>query len=137
MNQANKINKPLQSTPCKVKTIPNQSPGPQTTNPYLVARMEWNSMFYDLNRAKKNWQMFSLFLLLLSLMAVSGIIYLASSSKFVPYIVRIDQLGNSQFADWVKPSATITPLEIQAFVHRYIKETRMIIADPVAQKKCS
>ncbi len=134
MNQAKKLYKQEQAKPNMVTSVSNQLPRPQTTNPYLVARMEWNSMFYDLNKAKKNWQMFALLLLLLSLLAVSGVIYLASASKFVPYIVRIDQLGNSQFGDWVKPSANITPIEIQAFIHRYIKEARMIIADPVAQK---
>lgn len=104
-------------------------------NPYLVARMEWNCMFYDVIKAKQQWQVIALGLVLVIAIAVIGIIMLAQKNHYIPYVVKVDALGHSQYVDLAHQENNITIPEFRAFLSRYVIEARSVIADPVAQKR--
>lgn len=104
------------------------------SNPYLVARMEWNNMFFDLNRSKRNWQIASLFLLSAVIILSIGLTMLANKSQFLPYIVHVDRLGDAQFVNLVKERGQIELPEYRAFLNQYIRNAFNVIADPIAQK---
>jgi type IV secretory pathway TrbF-like protein len=105
------------------------------TNPYLVAKIEWNNMFYDLTRARRNWQIFSLLLLLGLMVCTVALTVLAKQKPFVPYIVHVDALGDAQFVKQLKPNEQIHLNEYRAFLDRYIKNVFAVIQDPIWQRQ--
>jgi type IV secretion system protein VirB5 len=62
-------------------------------NPYLQGWREWDERYADLVIGKRNWQIAAGGLLVLSLILAGGIVWLASQSRYVPYIVEVDKLG--------------------------------------------
>jgi type IV secretion system protein VirB5 len=112
----------------------NENIPPETVNPYIAARREWNFMYGDIIKAKHNWQQMALFLLLLQLITLIGLITLALQKHFVPYVVRVDKLGNTNFTEFLKTENAISPLVMNAMVRRFIISARSVIADPIAEK---
>lgn len=107
----------------------------QSVNPYIAARQEWNAMFGDLVKAKYNWQRIAFIVAIINLSLTLGFLWLASQSRYIPYVVKVDALGNSNFAGYLTHTLTISPLETNAFIRRYITNTRAVIADPIAEKQ--
>ncbi len=107
----------------------------QTSNPYIAARQEWNAMFADLIKAKYNWQRIAFIVLVANILLTTGLLWLACQSRYIPYAVKVDALGNSSFAGYLTKAASINPLELNAFIRRYITSSRSVIADPIAEKQ--
>ena len=61
--------------------------------PYVEARREWDERYADLVLGKRNWQIAAGGLLLLSLILASGMVWLISRSRYIPYVVEVDKLG--------------------------------------------
>jgi type IV secretion system protein TrbF len=106
-----------------------------THNPYLEARLEWNHLFGDIRKAKYQWQWVTAIALFANLLLIVGIGVLAFQNKLMPYVVKVDQLGNALYAGFLDAEKTITPLEVNAFLRRYIVDARSVIADAFAEKK--
>src|SRR4051812_48950949 len=64
-------------------------------NPYLAARRTWNEHMSGVVSSRQAWQMIAILCLLIVLATVGGIIHVASQSKFVPYVVEVDKLGQA------------------------------------------
>jgi type IV secretory pathway TrbF-like protein len=62
-------------------------------NQYVEARREWDERYADLVLGKRNWQIAAGGLLLISLILACGVVWLASRSRYVPYVVEVDKLG--------------------------------------------
>jgi len=58
---------------------------------YLQARREWDERYGDLVLGKRNWQIASAGLMLLSLALALGIVWMSARSKGIPYIVEVDK----------------------------------------------
>src|SRR5712691_9432247 len=63
------------------------------SNPYVEARHEWNDRYLELVRERRWWQAVAGAELALSLILVSGFVWLSLQHKTVPYIVEVDSLG--------------------------------------------
>lgn len=105
-----------------------------TQNPYIAARREWNFMYSDLIKAKYNWQQIALLIGAMNLALIIGMIFISLQSKFIPYAVKVDSLGNTSFAGYLDKQNEISPSIINAMLRRYITEARSIISDVIAQK---
>lgn len=105
-----------------------------SSNPYVAARQEWSFMFGDMLKAKHNWQCISFLLGIINIALVIGLIAISLQAKFIPYAVKVDNLGNANFSGLLTKQNEISPLMVNAMLRRYITETRSVIADPVAQK---
>lgn len=112
----------------------NEAVSLETTNPYVAARQEWNFMFGDIVKAKYNWQCISLILGIINIVLAIGLIAVSLQSRFIPYAVKVDNLGNANFAGVLTKQNAISPLMVNAMVRRYIIEARSVVADPVVQK---
>jgi type IV secretion system protein VirB5 len=108
---------------------------PETHNPYIAARREWNFMYGDIIKAKHNWQQVALLLLMIQGVSLIGLITLALEKRFVPYVVRVDNLGNTNFTEFLTVKNTVSPLIINAMLRRYVVAARSVIADSVAEKQ--
>src|SRR5579864_365238 len=60
---------------------------------YIQARREWDERYGDLVLGKRNWQIASAGLMLLSLVLAVGIVCMSARSKVIPYIVEVDKLS--------------------------------------------
>ena len=64
-------------------------------NPYLNARRTLNEYNGALIQSRHMWQAAALLALMVAIGAVGGVIYIGSQSKFVPYVIEVDKLGQT------------------------------------------
>lgn len=102
--------------------------------PYLAARREWNERYSDFIVAANNWRLIAFCCGLTSIIAVTGIVFLALQSKVAPYIVETNNFGEVsrvQRADELgKPSEKL----IKAALRNWILGARTVYVDSRAQQ---
>ena len=64
-------------------------------NPYLAARYEWNERYGSYVRAATAWRTIGLVSMTMAVIGFGYALYQSTQVKLVPYIVEVDQLGNS------------------------------------------
>ena len=67
----------------------------ENENPYLSARRTWNDHMREVIASRTMWQMLALLCLLIALAGVGGVIAIGSQSKFIPYVVQVNKLGEA------------------------------------------
>jgi type IV secretion system protein VirB5 len=100
---------------------------------YLKARQEWDERYADLVLGKRNWQIAAGGLLLLSLILASGMIWLISRSRYIPYVVEVDKLGYALTIP--QPLTPSLVPDVTARIQRYevaafIRNARSVTSDP-------
>src|SRR5271167_4113859 len=60
---------------------------------YIQARREWDERYGDLVLGKRNWQITSAGLMLLSLILALGIVWMSARTRVIPFVVEVDKLG--------------------------------------------
>src|SRR5216683_4096813 len=102
-------------------------------NPYVEARREWDERYADLVLGKRNWQIAAGGLLVLALILASGIVWLTTRSRYVPYVVEVDKLGYALTVPQPLSPASVPDVtarmqryEVAAFVHN----ARSVTSDP-------
>src|ERR1700685_2612572 len=60
---------------------------------YLQARREWDERYGDLVLGKRNWQITSAGLMLLSLILALGVVWMSVRTKVIPFVVEVDKFG--------------------------------------------
>lgn len=103
-------------------------------NPYLNAKNVWNAYTGTLISSRLLWQVVSLISLLITLCSVSGIIYIGSQSKYIPYIVE-QQNGRVTSSGLAYPAPEPSKIMFQAAVSDYIFYSRMVTPDVSMQRK--
>ncbi len=106
-----------------------------TQNPYLKARLEWNELWGDTLKAKSQWRWIACLALLANSFLVLGLIFLSLKSQYLPYVVKVDDLGNALYGGFLNQEKTITPLEINAFLRNYLVNARSVMLDAFAEKR--
>ena len=109
-----------------------------SANPYLEARREWDERYADLVLGKRNWQITAGGLLALSLILASGIVWLTTRSRYIPYVVEVDKLGYALTVPQpLTPSAVsdvtarMQRYEVAAFIHN----ARAVSSDPQVEQQ--
>ena len=103
------------------------------TNPYVEARREWDERYADLVLGKRNWQIAAGGLLFATLILASGIVWLSSRSRYVPYVVEVDKLGYALTVP--QPLTRASVPDVTARMERYeaaafIRDARSVSSDP-------
>lgn len=104
-------------------------------NPYLNARKQWNFIMGDMVSSRQLWQFVGITGLLIGLGGVGGAIYIGSQSKFIPYRVDVDKLGDAVAvtrADRVQPADTKVT---KAMLGRFITSARTVTTDISLQRQ--
>ncbi len=107
----------------------------ESEHPYLSARRSWNAHVGSVVAQRQIWQAVGLLSLLIALAAVGGVIYIGSQSKFVPYLVEVDKLGQIIAAGPVTAAAKADSRIIHATVADFISHARMVSPDVALQRK--
>jgi type IV secretion system protein VirB5 len=106
-----------------------------SNNPYLSARFEWNALFGDIRKSKQQWLITAYLSLGANVLLIIGMIMLSLQTHIVPYVIKVDQLGNALNAGFLDKEKKITPLEVNAFLRQYLINARSVITDPFAEKR--
>jgi type IV secretion system protein VirB5 len=104
------------------------------TNPYLSARRTWNAHISEQIRERDLWRIVALLSLMISLSAVGGILYIGSQSKFIPYIVEVDKLGQISSAGPVETVGNIDPRIIKSILRTFITNARLVTSDITVER---
>jgi type IV secretion system protein VirB5 len=113
---------------------PEQQVEKASTNPYLNARRSWNEHVGGVVASRQSWQVLGILSLLIALAAVGGIVHIGSQSRFIPYVVEVDKLGQAvgvRAADTVQPA---DPRVIRASVASFISDARLVTPDVALQR---
>jgi type IV secretion system protein VirB5 len=105
---------------------------------YLQAWRPWDDRYADLVIGKRNWQLATFFALAICLVLAALVAWLASRSRYIPYIVEVDKLGYAltlpqplTSAAAPDAAARMERYEIAAFVH----EAREVSSDPQVEQE--
>lgn len=104
-------------------------------SPYLAARRTWNDHVGGLAQSRRLWQLVALLNLMVVLAAVGGLVQANSQSKFVPYVVKVSDLGQPVA---VAPADRALPVDTrvaQAQVASFIDSARSVTADVTLERR--
>ena len=103
-------------------------------NPYLDARKKHNEYESSRNASLSLWKLFGLLGLLTGLAGVGGMIHIGSQSKFVPYVIEVDKLGQTLPVSVADKAAPADPRIVSSLLARAITLARMVTPDVVVQR---
>ena len=109
---------------------------PPADNPYLTARRTWNHHVGSIVAERRNWQVIGILALLIALAAVGGIIEIGRQSKFIPYVIEVDKLGQTVAAGPVQAADRADPRVVHAGLADWVSCARMVTPDVALQRKC-
>src|SRR6516164_1949077 len=110
----------------------NEDPTP---NPYLDARRTWNSHVDRAYAAQHTWQLLCVVCLLTALAAVGGMAYVGSKSKFVPYVIEVDKLGQAVSVGPAQVAGPADPRVVRASLASFIASARSVTPDVTLQRE--
>jgi type IV secretion system protein VirB5 len=103
-------------------------------NPYLDARRAWNSHVDRAYAAQHTWQLLCVVCLLTALAGVGGMIYIGSKSKFVPYVIEVNKLGETVSVGPAEVAAPADPRVVRASLASFIASARLVTPDVTLQR---
>lgn len=108
---------------------------PVSDNPYTNARESWNHHIGALMNSNQLWQALALTSMLTAMISIGGVIYIGSQSKYVPYIVEVDKLGQTMAVAPALPNAHVDTRIMQATLANFIVSARTVTPDIALQRK--
>lgn len=103
-------------------------------NPYLNARKKHNEYEWGLISLRHLWQVVGIFGLFIGLGGMGGMIFIGSQSKFIPYVIEVDKLGQTLAVSVADKAAPADPRIVSSLLARAITLARMVTPDVVVQR---
>lgn len=106
----------------------------ETDNPYLSARRTWNDYTGSIIAARRMWQAVAVVSLMIVLVTIGGLISVAGKSKFVPYVIEVDKLGNAIASGPISSTTKADPRILKSTVAEFITDSRLVTPDIALQR---
>lgn len=109
----------------------------ETENPYLASRRTWNHLMGSMMTQRMVGILVGILGMLIGLAGVGGMIHIGSQSKFIPYIVEVDKLGNTQSYGQVEPGMEDAKKKQRVIASRiasFINDARLVTPDVKLQR---
>src|SRR5229473_2984140 len=105
-------------------------------NPYVQGWREWDERYADLVLGKRNWQIAAACSMAVSLVLAAGIVWQSARSRYVPYVVVTDRLGQAMTIP-----APLTPASMPMVAARmehwevgaFIRDARSVSSDAAVE----
>src|SRR5215208_266813 len=111
---------------------PGEISHPPAENPFLRGRAEFDSVFADLARGKRNWQLVAFGAVSVAGILSVGLVTLALQSRITPYVVEVDRLGRAQaFGPAEKLKATDQRVLVSQ-LSSFVRDIRTVLGDLTA-----
>lgn len=107
----------------------------ENENPYLAARRSWNDQSAANIASRQMFQLLGVLALLVALVGVGGAVYIGSQSKFIPYVVEVDRLGQRQAVGAADRAAPVDERIVHAAVADWVGSIRLVTPDIALQRK--
>jgi type IV secretion system protein VirB5 len=107
----------------------------EITNPYLVARREWDERYGSLITRARNWRFIAFLSAGAALVQGAGLVALSMRSKIVPYVVAVDSLGRQVAAVSAEQALPSDDRLKRAALFDWVTDLRTVTNDSVAQRK--
>ena len=107
----------------------------ESDNPYLSARRTWNDHAAQAASSRQSWQLLAVLSLLVALAAVGGMVHVAGQSRFVPYVVEVDKLGQPVAVAPAQQALAADPRVVRAAVAAFVSDARVVTPDIALQRK--
>ena len=117
---------------------PVQSPSKnqrRAPNPYLDGRRAWNSHVDRAYSAQHTWQLVGVAGLLVGIAGIAGMAYVGSKSKFVPYVIEVDKLGQAVSVGPAQVAGPADPRVVRASLASFIASARSVTPDVTLQRE--
>lgn len=105
-----------------------------SSNPYLNARRVWNAHEGDILSSRQTWQIIGILSLLIALSSVGGIVYIGQQSRFIPYVVQVDRLGQAAASGFADRASPVDTRVMQATLAAFIADARLVTPDVALQR---
>lgn len=119
----------------KFSLQPKNAKADVSENPYLNARKRWNEHTQGLMNSLRLWQAVALLNLMIALAGIGGVIHLASQSKFVPYVIEVDKLGQTMAVAPAQKAAPVDQRVVHASLAAFMINARLVTPDIALQRK--
>lgn len=103
--------------------------------PYLNQRRRWNDHTSSVVSQRNMWMVLCLLMGIITLFSVGGLIKIGSQSKFVPYIIEVDQLGSAAAVHPAYQAHKADIRVIKSTVASFISQARIVTPDVELQRK--
>jgi type IV secretion system protein TrbF len=104
-------------------------------NPYLDGRRHWNSEVDRAFSRRHRLELLCVVCLLIAWGAVGGVIYIGSKSKYVPYVIEVDKLGEAVAVGPAQLAAPADPRVVRASLASFISSARLVTPDVSLQRE--
>ena len=107
-------------------------------NPYVQGWREWDERYADLVIGKRNWQIAAGGLLAATIILAAGMVWLSARSRYVPYVVVTDRLGQAITipAPLTPASMPVVAARMERFeVEAFIRDARSVSSDPAVEQE--
>ena len=111
------------------------APSQGLPHPYLNARRSWNSHVGSLIASRTLWQAMALISLLVAFAAVGGVVYIGSQTKFVPYVVEVNKLGEAMAVAPAAQAGKVDQRIVRASIAEFIVNARTVTPDIALQRR--
>lgn len=102
-------------------------------NPFLRARAEFEHVFTNLARARRNWQLVAFAALALLALRIVQDGYMTLTAHVVPYVVEVDKFGRAQAFGPAEPLKATDRRVLIAQLALFIRNIRTVLPDATAQ----
>lgn len=107
----------------------------QENNNFIFnSKNAYNARISELFSKYRFLQLISVICLLISVISIAGVIHIGSQSKFVPYIVEVNKLGETVVVGEIRAGTIKDQRIIRAKVASFIKTLRTVSVDPALQR---
>ena len=100
---------------------------------YIRGRAEFNTVFGDLAKGKRNWQIVAFCALAIGFLLAGGLTAVATQSRITPYVVEVDQLGRAQAIGPADQMKAVDQRVVVAQLARFVRDIRTVLGDPAGQ----
>lgn len=107
----------------------------ENENPYLSARRSWNDHTRGVVASRQVWQIFGILSLLIALGGIGGMIHIGSQSKYIPYVIEVDKLGQPLAVARADKATKADPRVVRAAIAEFITDARTVTPDTALQRK--
>jgi type IV secretory pathway TrbF-like protein len=114
---------------------PGEKDERRAPNPYLDGRRAWNSHVDRAYAAQHTWQLVGVAGLLIGLAGVAGIAYVGSKSKFVPYVIEVNKLGEAVSVGPAHVAGPADPRVVRASLASFVASARLVTPDVTLQRE--
>ncbi|NTE84792.1 conjugal transfer protein TrbF [Agrobacterium tumefaciens] len=113
----------------------NPLDNPDTGNPYIAARNEWNERYGSYVRSAAAWRIVGIAGMSMAVIGFGYALYQSTQVKLIPYVVEVDKLGTAVSAGFPQQIEYADPRVVRATLGSFVSNFRSVTPDAVVQKQ--